>query len=83
MASRAASAEQREVLQRVGGPDLSDVEIGCIQDVLRDTGAVEAIERDIERLTTGALEAIATADITEEARVALVDLAHFVAWRDT
>ncbi len=41
------------------------------------------IEDDIERLTSGALDAIEVAAITDEARAALVDLARFVAWRDS
>lgn len=82
-ASREAEGTQRDVLDRIGRPDLSDAEVSDIQDVLRDTGAVDVIEADIARLTESALTAIAVADITEEARAALVDLAHFVAWRES
>ena len=83
IASRAADAGQRAVLDRVGRADLGDDEILEVQEVLAATGALETIEADIERLTRTALDAIAVADITDDAREALVDLAHFVAWRET
>ncbi len=83
VASREADQSQQAVLDRIGEPALDDDEIEAIQDVLQATGAVSVIEDDIERLTNSALDAIELADITEEARVALVDLAHFVAWRDS
>ncbi len=83
LASRDANRSQRDVLDRIGTPDLGAAEIAAIQDVLRDTGAVELIEEDIERLANSALDAIEVADITDEARAALIDLAHFVAWRDS
>jgi geranylgeranyl diphosphate synthase, type I len=82
-ASGAADPDQRAVLARIGEPDLSDDEVLAIQGALRDTGAVDEIERQIERLSTDAIAAIEQAAITEEARTALVDLAHFVAWRET
>ena len=83
VATRAATPAQRTVLGRAGDPRLSADDIDAFQEVLRDTGAVATIEADIERLANGAIEAIAGADITEEARSALVDLARFVAWRET
>lgn len=83
VASREADNRQRDALDRIGSADLDDDEVAAIQDVLRDTGAVATIEADIERLTQSALEAIEVASITDEARTALVDLAHFVAWRES
>ena len=83
VASQAADAGQREVLSQIGTLDLDDARIADIQDALRDTGALDVIEADIERLTTDALAAIEVADIDDEARNALIDLAHFVAWRET
>jgi geranylgeranyl diphosphate synthase, type I len=82
-ASGAADAGQRATLERIGDPDLADDEMLAIQAALRDTGAVDEIERQIEQLTTDAIAAIESADVTDEARAALVDLAHFVAWRET
>ena len=83
LASRDADRAQRAVLGHIGRPDLGHAEIAAIQDVLRDTGAVSLIEEDIERLANSALDAIEVAEITDEARSALIDLAHFVAWRES
>ncbi|MGV3760195.1 MAG: polyprenyl synthetase family protein [Actinomycetota bacterium] len=81
-AAASATTSQAEVLDEVGTPDLGDEDIAAIQQVLTDTGAVRVIERSIDDLTAEALTAIQRADITDEARQALVELAHFVAWRD-
>ncbi|MFP5256380.1 MAG: polyprenyl synthetase family protein [Acidimicrobiia bacterium] len=83
LAAAAAVAEppQAAVLGEVGTPDLDEQGIAAIQQVLTDTGAVRAIERSIDDLTAEALAAIEQAPIAPEARSALVELAHFVAWR--
>jgi geranylgeranyl diphosphate synthase type I len=81
IATERASAEQREVLTTVGAPDLTPEQVGEIQAVLVGTGALDELERRIDRLLAAALRAIDTAPITEPAREALVDLAHYVAWR--
>ena len=84
VANREATAAQQAVLDRVGlEDDLGDDDILAIQDVLRDTGALAAIEADIERLAVSAIDAIGASAVTAEAKDALVDLAHFVAWRET
>jgi geranylgeranyl diphosphate synthase type I len=82
-ATSAASATERRVLDEVGQPDLSADRIEAIQDVLVATGAVDAMEALIDSLTAQALDAIATAVVADDARTALVELAHFVAWRRT
>ena len=48
-----------------------------------ETGALKEIEASIDALTSDAIAAIKVADITDEARGALVDLAQFVAWRES
>jgi geranylgeranyl diphosphate synthase type I len=80
-AAASATSSQAEVLGEVGTPDLDEGGIAAIQQVLTDTGAVRVIERSIDDLTAEALVAIERADVTDEARRALVELAHFVAWR--
>jgi geranylgeranyl diphosphate synthase, type I len=82
VASANASAAQASVLASVGRPDLSPDDVARIQDVFLATGAVEAIEASIDALTNDAIAAIKTADISPEARDALIDLAQFVAWRE-
>jgi geranylgeranyl diphosphate synthase type I len=81
VATGKADTQQAAVLTRVGSSDLDPDAIAAIQQVLLDTGAVDAIEASIDALTAEALAAVEQAPITEDARTALVDLATFVAWR--
>jgi geranylgeranyl diphosphate synthase type I len=69
-------------LDRVGQPGLSDGDVIAAQRLLVDGGALDEIERLIERLTARAIDAIGAADITVQARDELVGLARFVASRD-
>ena len=80
-AAHATGAAARR-LQKLGRSDLDDAEIAGLQAVLVDTGAVDEVERSIERLVDQALDALAVAPIALEARVALAELGTFVAWRD-
>ena len=82
-ATAAADAAQRKTLTTIGRDDLSPDEVAAIQQVFVDTGAVDAVEASIDSLTARALDAIARVDITDEARAALVELAEFVAWRQS
>jgi geranylgeranyl diphosphate synthase type I len=81
VATANADEGQAAVLAMVGDASLTDEAVAAIQQVLTDTGAVAAAEAAIDALTTTALAAIVTADVTDEARAALVELAEFVAWR--
>ena len=82
-ATHRADGGQSRVLDRVGADDLSEGEVAAAQQVLLDTGAMDEMEARITRLTEQAIRAIQVADITPEARDALVELATFVASRDT
>lgn len=82
LATAAASPAQASVLARVGAPDLADAEVAAIQQVLVDTGALAELEAEIERLAETAIDALEQAPLTDDARKALVELAHYVAWRD-
>jgi geranylgeranyl diphosphate synthase type I len=77
-----ASAADAAVLARYGAADLDDDDVAALQDVLLGSGAVEAVESDIDRLVGEAVEALDTADLDDDARQALVELAYFVAGRD-
>jgi geranylgeranyl diphosphate synthase type I len=70
------------LLARLGSPDLDDATIAAIQALLVDCGARAEVEATIERLVDEALDALARAPITDEARAALEDLGTYVAWRD-
>jgi len=82
-ATRRADGGQTRVLDRVGADDLSDGEVAAAQQVILDTGAADEMEGRITTLTEQAIRAIQVADITAEARDALVELAAYVASRDT
>jgi geranylgeranyl diphosphate synthase, type I len=80
-AARATGSAAR-TLDRLGDADLDDAEIAALQEVLVDTGAVDQVERSIERHVEQALDALSDAPIAPEARRALEELTAFVAWRD-
>jgi geranylgeranyl diphosphate synthase, type I len=82
VATARADSEQRAVLGRIGQPDLSPSDVSTIQSVMIETGAVSEIEATIDRLTTYAIAAIEQTPIKLDASAALVELAHYVAWRD-
>jgi len=83
IATSRAGAAQGEVLCRVGAADLSGEEVAAIQQVIVDTGALAELEDEITALTEEAVAALGKADVTADAKAALVELAHYVAWRDT
>jgi geranylgeranyl diphosphate synthase type I len=70
------------LLAKLGERDLSDGEIGELQELLIDCGALTEIESEIERLVDEALGALASAPLIPDARHALEELTLFVAWRD-
>ena len=80
-AVEAASAPQLAVLDMVGRPGLTDDQVARIQQVIVDTGALADLETTITRLTDEALAAIEIAPLVTEARDELVQLAHYVSWR--
>jgi len=82
IATANASVAQLKVLQLVGAARLTDAQVADVQQVLVDTGAVTQLEARIRSNTDAALGAIAAAPITQEARDALTELAHFVSWRN-
>jgi geranylgeranyl diphosphate synthase type I len=78
---RATSADA-EVLELVGRADLDADDVARIQAVIVDTGALQELEDVIQRLTDEALDALEAVELADDARKALVELAHYVAWRD-
>jgi geranylgeranyl diphosphate synthase, type I len=77
-----AGDRDRDVLGRLGAPEITLDEVRALQDLFVRTGAVDEIEREIVRLVAEARTAIATAPLLDEARGWLDDLAAYVAWRD-
>ena len=81
LATAAADPDQALVLSLVGEPQLDAGQVAAVQHVLRETGAVDAIEASITALTDEALSALAVTPVTDDARAELEALARFVAWR--
>jgi geranylgeranyl diphosphate synthase type I len=77
-----ADSSDREVLARLGNPDLAANDIRDLRTVFARTGALDQIELDIERLVGEARDALAIAPIDDTARAWLDELAAYVAWRD-
>jgi geranylgeranyl diphosphate synthase type I len=79
----AATAPQREVLDLVGRPGLTDAEVASIQQVIVDTGALADLEATIAGLTAGAVAALDRLELVGDARDELIALAEFVSQRET
>ena len=78
----ASTPAQRAVLDEVGSPNLDDADIERIQQVIVDTGALAALEKQIAALTVEAIAAIEVAPISATSRDELIALAHYVSRRD-
>jgi len=79
----AGDRSEAAVLDRVGAPDMDDADVAAAQRVLVESGALTEIEGCIDRLTGRAIDAVEAAEIGAEARDELVDLARYVAARDS
>lgn len=79
----AATPAQREVLARVGTPDLDDAGVAAIQQAIVDTGALADLEATIAARSAEAVAALATMPLADTARAELAALADFVTGRDT
>jgi geranylgeranyl diphosphate synthase type I len=77
-----ADRDQRRRLGRLGTGSLTAEDIVDLQAVMVETGARAEVEAMIEEQLAEALTALAETPILEEARVALQELAAYVAWRD-
>jgi geranylgeranyl diphosphate synthase, type I len=82
IATARADRRQAEVLALVGRPDLTEADVERVQEVLIGTGALAELESVIDDLAHQALVALDVADITDDARKGLAELAHYVAWRE-
>jgi geranylgeranyl diphosphate synthase type I len=82
MATSKANQRQREVLQLVGTPDLDESDVVRVQEVIRETGALDELESLIASLTDEAVSAIRSAPIDVVTKDELIALAGFVSWRD-
>ncbi|MBA3288855.1 MAG: polyprenyl synthetase family protein [Acidimicrobiia bacterium] len=76
-----ADDRQRQVLDVVGDDVLDGDQVEVIQQVIVETGALDALEARIEELAGQAVAALDRADITDDARRELAALAAFVVAR--
>ncbi|MFM7950909.1 MAG: polyprenyl synthetase family protein, partial [Acidimicrobiaceae bacterium] len=83
MACERATFAQREVLDRVGAQQISHQEVSDIQQVIIDTGALDALETKISMLIEQSINAVSKSSLDENAKSRLIELAEFVASRKT
>jgi geranylgeranyl diphosphate synthase type I len=81
MACERATVAQREVLDRVGAPQISHQEISDIQQVIIETGALDALETKILSLVEQSISAVSKSSLDESSKSRLIELAEFVASR--
>ena len=81
IATARANAVQLKELQLVGNQDLTPEQIARVQQVIRETGALDELEIVITRLTDEAIAAVQNVPFTQAVRDELIALAEYVSWR--
>lgn len=75
LAAQRAGAQDADLLASLlGAPDLDDDGVAVLQDLIRRTGSLAAVEQLIDDLVARSRAALETAPVTEEARGALEEL---------
>ena len=77
-----ANDAQKAILDRVGHPDLTAIDIAAIVTVLEETGTRNEMEKIIGLLSDSAVSALQKEELDGDAYSALVDLAKTVTQRD-
>jgi geranylgeranyl diphosphate synthase type I len=81
MACERATSAQRDVLDRVGAPEISHEEVSAIQQVIIETGALDALETKILSLVEQSVVHIGKSSLDQSSKSRLIELAEFVASR--
>ena len=81
IATARANAAQLKELQLVGNQDLTPAQIARVQEVIRETGALDELETVITRLTDEAIAAVQHVPFVQSVRDELITLAEYVSWR--
>ena len=81
IATARANAAQLKELQLVGNQDLAPEQIARVQEVIRETGALDELEVVITRLTDEAIAAVQNVPFAQSVRDELITLAEYVSWR--
>ena len=81
IATARANAAQLKELQLVGNQDLTPEQIARVQEVIRETGALDELETVITRLTDEAIAAVQNVPFAQSVRDEMITLAEYVSWR--
>ena len=81
IATARANAAQLNELQLVGNQDLTPAQIARVQEVIRETGALDELEVVITRLTDEAIAAVQNVPFVQSVRDEMITLAEYVSWR--
>ena len=81
IATARANAAQLNELQLVGNQDLTPEQIARVQEVIRETGALDELEVVITRLTDEAIAAVQNVPFAQSVRDEMITLAEYVSWR--
>jgi geranylgeranyl diphosphate synthase type I len=81
IATARANAAQLKELQLVGNQDLTPRQIARVQEVIRETGALDELETVITSLTDEAIVAVQNVPFAQSVRDQLITLAEYVSWR--
>ena len=81
IATARANAVQLKELQLVGNQDLTPEQIARVQEVIRETGALDELETVITRLTDEAIAAVQNVSFAQSVRDEMITLAEYVSWR--
>jgi geranylgeranyl diphosphate synthase type I len=81
VATARANAAQLKELQLVGNQDLTPRQIARVQEVIRETGALDELEVVITRLTDEAIAAVQNVPFAQSVRDEMITLAEYVSWR--
>ena len=82
IAAERADQAGRALLDRIGDPQLDDLEIKHLQELFETTGARNEIERSIQAHVDEAERRIVGARLPSQANEILRELSNYVAWRD-
>lgn len=80
---RSTQEDARFLRERYGATNLDDDEVGELQAALERSGARAEVEAVIDRLIRSGIESIDNLTLPTAARESLIELAHFVAGRDS
>ena len=72
----------RQLLARVGTPELSPADGGHLQDALQASGVVDAVEARISGHVQTALAELEHSGLSTDGVAGLTQMAYKVAWRD-